>query len=117
MFAVCVFTGSGTDFNSSTVEVEFRRRTMGRNVIIPIIDDDIHEPLENFSLAIELDPQLSNMGVIIGEPAVATGFIIDDDEGMNSMCYVSQLQNGYTVCKETWFSNNELIPFVLCLLW
>ena len=78
---ICVFLGNGIDFDSSTTEVVFQRRTTRRNVFIPIIDDAISEPLENFSLAIELDPQFSSMGVMIGDPAVATGFIIDDDEG------------------------------------
>jgi len=82
-----VFIGNGIDFDSSTTEAVFLRRSMGRNVFIPIIDDAISEPLENFSLAIELDPQFSSMGVMIGDPAVATGFIIDDDEGTVMLCF------------------------------
>jgi len=85
---ICALIGNGIDFDSSTTEAVFLRRATGRNVFIPIIDDSISEPLENFSLAIELDPQFSSMGVMIGNRAVATGFIIDDDEGIDSVCNV-----------------------------
>jgi len=72
------------DFNSSQRNVVFSRRTRREFINIPIINDNITEPLENFSLSIEIPPQFSNIGVVLGDPAVATGFIIDDD-GMDNI--------------------------------
>jgi len=76
-----IYLGNMVDFDSSRRNVVFNRRSTTEFFNVPIINDAISEPLENFSLAIELDPQFSSMGVMIGDPAVATGFIIDDDEG------------------------------------
>jgi len=50
-----------------------------RNVSIPIINDKLVEPLEKFSLSIQIQPEFSNLGVVQGTPATAIGFIIDDD--------------------------------------
>ena len=99
-----MFVGNGTDFDSSTREITLPRRTVRRNVFIPIIDDNISEPVENFSLRLELDPLLSSMGVIVGEPAMTTVFIVDNDEGMYSLCCVCQLEvchlrKDVTVCE------------------
>ena len=56
---------------------------MIQNVSIPIINDDVVEAIENFSLSIQIIPRFSAIGVIQGTPATAIGFIIDDD----GMCY------------------------------
>ena len=50
---------------------------------IPITDDPIAEPTENFTLSISIPLQL--IGVIPGDPSTATGFIMDDD-GMVCFC-------------------------------
>ena len=44
---------------------------------IPITDDPIAEPTENFTLSISIPLQL--LSVIPGDPSTATGFIMDDD--------------------------------------
>ena len=49
---------------------------------IPITDDPIAEPTENFTLSISIPLQL--LGVIPGDPSTATGFIMDDDGMVNS---------------------------------
>ena len=67
------------DFDSSRRNVVFNRRSTTESISIRIADDDISEPMENFSLAIEIPTEFSNIGVVLGDPAVATGFIIDND--------------------------------------
>lgn len=52
---------------------------MVKNTSIRIFDDDIVETRENFTLSIRIQQQYANLGVRQGTPAVATGFIIDDD--------------------------------------
>ena len=48
-------------------------------VSIPIIDNNAVENIENFSLSIQISPALANIGVMLGTPSMATGFIVDDD--------------------------------------
>ena len=67
------------DFNSSPINVTFNRRTTRAFTFVPIIDDNFNELIENFSISIEIPQQFSNIGVILGDPANATGFIIDND--------------------------------------
>ena len=55
---------------------------------IPITDDPIAEPTENFTLSISIPLQL--LGVISGDPSTATGFIMDDD-GMVIICLTIML--------------------------
>ena len=71
--------GNGIDFNSNTINVNFQRRAVMRNVSIPIVNDDTVEATENFSLSFRILTQFSNIGVRQGIPATATVFIIDDD--------------------------------------
>ena len=52
---------------------------MIQNVSIPIINDNIVEMMENFSLSFQILQRFSSIGVRQGTPATATGFIIDDD--------------------------------------
>ena len=59
---------------------------MIQNVSIPITDDDIVEAIENFSLSIQIQPQFSSIGVTQGTPAVAIGFITDDDGMQCTQC-------------------------------
>jgi len=104
-YQLLIVLGNMVDFGSADRSVTFSRRTRREFINIPIINDNITEPLENFSLAIEIPPQFSNIGVILGDPAVATGFIIDDD-GMdiiirkNTICISSQLLSN---CKKFCF--------------
>ena len=67
-----------------------------QNVSIPIINDDIVEPIENFNLSIEIQPQFLNIGVMQGTPAVAIGFITDDDGTCTSYVpiYVQDIFDG-----------------------
>ena len=48
-------------------------------VLIPIIDNNIVEDVENFSLSIQIPPEFVDIGVRLGTLSMATGFIIDDD--------------------------------------
>ena len=81
------------DFDSSRRNVVFNRRSTTEFFNVPIINDDISEPLENFSIAIEIPPQFSDIGVLLGDPAVATGFIIDNDgmSNINHICICIQI--------------------------
>ena len=58
-----------------------------QNVSIPIINDDIVEEMENFSLSIQVLERFSAIGVRQGIPAIAIGFIIDDDGITNTYVY------------------------------
>lgn len=51
-----------------------------QSIEIPIVDDDINEPLEN--LQIEL---IGSSGAILGTPILATGEILDDDSLMSGV--------------------------------
>ena len=75
------------DFDSSRRTVVFNRRSTTEFFNVPIINDEISESLENFSLAIQIPPQFSDIGVVLGDPAVATGIIIDND-GMSIIIFV-----------------------------
>lgn len=83
-----LIVGNETDFNSRRRSTTFRNRLI-QNVSIPIIDDDIVEAVENFSLSLRIQRQFVNIGVTQGNPATAIGFIIDDD-GMHHVCMYTQ---------------------------
>jgi len=64
-----------------------------QNVKIPIINDNLIEPLENFMLSLQVQPQFLAKGVVAGARARAIGVIIDDD-GMyiHTYTYISHIQ-------------------------
>ena len=55
----------------------FNRGEISRSFVVNIINDTIAESDESFEVFLKLTPDSS--GVIIGEPSVATGTIIDDE--------------------------------------
>jgi len=83
---LCCCTGNGIDVDSTVRSVIFPRGAITSSIEIPITDDPIAEPTENFTLSILIPLQLS--GVITGDPSTATGFIIDND----GMVYFSSSQ-------------------------
>ena len=73
-----LYTGN-TDFNSSTISVDIPPGNDIAVALIPIIDNNVVENLENFSLSIQIPPAFSAIGVQQGALNMATGFIVDDD--------------------------------------
>ena len=71
--------GNETDFDSRTRSVVFQSGVVEQNVMIPIINDDLIEPLEKFMLSIKIPQHFSRIGVVAGVRARAMGVIIDDD--------------------------------------
>ena len=65
------------DYDSNVRNVTFLPGAITSFTDIPITDDPIAEPTENFTLSISIPLQL--LGVIPGDPSTATGFIMDDD--------------------------------------
>ena len=74
-----VLTGNGIDFDSTIRNVTFMAGNDSSFVSIPIIDNNAVENIENFSLSIQISPALADIGVMLGTPSMATGFIVDDD--------------------------------------
>jgi len=74
-----LFIGNGIDFDSSTISVDILPGNDSSFVLIPIIDNNAVESLENFSLSIQIPPTFVNIGVMVGTLQMATGFIVDDD--------------------------------------
>lgn len=85
MIALCCFIGNRVDVNSNSRDISFGRGRRTRNINIPITDDNIVEPVENFRLSIRI-PQRFNRLINFGLFPTATGNIIDDD----GMLLVSQ---------------------------
>ena len=76
---MCFVVGNEIDFRSNRLTVAFQRGVVMQNVSIPIINDDIVEEMENFSLSIQVLQRFLAIGIRQGTPATAIGFIIDDD--------------------------------------
>ena len=74
-----VLIGNGIDFDSAIRNVTFMAGNDSSFVSIPIIDSNAVENIENFSLSIQISPALADIGVMLGTPSMATGFIVDDD--------------------------------------
>ena len=87
-----VLTGNGVDFDSTIRNVTFMAGTDSSFVFIPIIDNNVVENIENFSLSIQIPPAFADIGVMLGAASMATGFIVDDDgklfEGYSLIEYV-----------------------------
>ena len=76
-FIMFCYTGNGIDLDSNIRNFTFLPGAITSFIDIPITDDPIAEQTENFTLSILIPPQF--LGVILGDPSTATGFIIDDD--------------------------------------
>ena len=49
------------------------------NVSIPIVDDNVFEPDEDFSLTLEIPQPAQDIGVMRGDPFMATVIITNDE--------------------------------------
>jgi len=94
--------GNETDFDSKSRFVIFHRGVVEKNVEIPIINDDLIEPLENFMLSLRIQPKFLAKGVVAGVHARAIGVIIDDDGTYKYhtyiWCYGMDSQNSILLC-------------------
>ena len=74
-----LFTGNGIDFDSTIRNVTFSPGDDISFAFIPIIDNNVVESVENFSLSIQIPPEFADIGVMLGALSMATGFIVDGD--------------------------------------
>ncbi len=65
----------GEDYGDTVVKVQFAPGETEKTVVVPIVDDLMYEPTENFSLRLTE----AGAGVMIGEPATATVALQDND--------------------------------------
>ncbi|XP_065903790.1 adhesion G-protein coupled receptor V1-like [Dysidea avara] len=71
--------GNGRDFNSSLTNATFLPGEITSFINIPLTDDIIAEPSENFRVSLVMEQPFAALGVIHGDPSSATVFITDDD--------------------------------------
>ena len=85
-------TSDGQDYTGGDYSVFFPAGSTKENFSIPIIDDDIFESDESFFLTLVIPQPAQNVGVMRGDPFVATVTIIDDD----GECSVLSFPHTYT---------------------
>ena len=78
-FCCYICTGNGIDFDSTINNVTILPGNNGTFIFIPIIDNNVVEDVENFSLSIQIPSEFLDIGVRVGAISMATGFIINDD--------------------------------------
>ena len=71
--------GNGIDFDSTTINANVSPGNNGTFIFIPIIDNNVVEDVENFSLSIQIPSEFLDIGVRVGAISMATGFITNDD--------------------------------------
>ena len=74
----CVFNwlGNGVDYTSTAVNATFTAGTASTTVNVSVTNDNILEPSEMFGL-IFTSPSMLSTRVLMGNPNMATGNIID----------------------------------------
>ena len=72
------FTG-GSDYSGISFSVTFPAGVNAMNFNVPIINDNIAELAESFTLDLEIPPASAAMGVEKGSPDTATVNIVDDE--------------------------------------
>ena len=72
---------SGEDYAASTGTLRFPALTTRLNISVPILDDDVEEDTETFTVRLR-DPVRATLG---GEPAAATGTIEDNDAAIRAL--------------------------------
>ena len=72
-------TSDGQDYTGGNYSVIFPAGSTKESVSIPITDDDIFETDETFSLTLVIPQPAQDIGVMRGDPFMATVTIIDDD--------------------------------------
>ena len=85
-------TSDGQDYTGGDYPVIFPAGSTKANFSIPIIDDDIYENDETFFLTLVIPQPAQNIGVMRGDPFMATVTIIDDD----GECSVISFPHTYT---------------------
>ena len=81
-------TGNGRDFNSSLTNATFLPGEITSFINIPLTDDIIAEPSENFRVSLVMEQPFAALGVIHGDPSSATVFITDDDGIVFCICVI-----------------------------
>ena len=77
-----VFVGEGIDFATVSMNVTFLAGNTSQFFDVPLIDDDVLEPTEQFTVvikAIHLIGEQPVPPVVIGTNTEANGTILDDD--------------------------------------
>ena len=69
----------GSDYVGRSFSVTFPAGVNVMSFNLPIIDDNIPELAESFTLTLEIPPASAAMGVIKGSPDTATVNIMDDE--------------------------------------
>ena len=85
-------TSDGQDYTGGDYPVIFPAGSTRANFSIPITDDDIFESDETFFLTLVIPQPAQNIGVMRGDPFMATVTIIDDD----GECSVISFPHTYT---------------------
>ena len=82
---------AGTDYEETTGTLTFSAETMAQTIRVPIIDDDLDEATETFTIV------LSNSSNATVEDGEATGVITDNDLPVVSVTAGSAVEEGGTV--------------------
>ena len=95
-FYLCDHSNSVTsdeqDYTGGNYPVNFTAGSTKANFSIPITDDDIFENAETFFLTLVIPQQAQDIGVMRGDPFMATVTIIDDE----GECSVLSFPHSYT---------------------
>ena len=89
MFSIAyVFVGRGIDYTAVLINVTFLAGTTSQFFDVPLINDTVLEPTEQFIVEIKAIYLIEQPvpPVIIGSNTVATGTILDDD-GKLLLCF------------------------------
>ena len=81
--AFCLFIIAQNDYSSITTEICFSPGTSEQTVVVPILNDDLHEPTESFLARLSLPA--GQAGVLL-DPDTAT-VTIEDDDGKTHLCH------------------------------
>ena len=85
-------TSDGEDYTGGDYPVIFPAGSTKENFSIPITNDDIFETDENFFLTLVIPPPAQAIGVMRGDPFMATVTIINDE----GECSVTTFPHTYT---------------------
>ena len=83
----------GEDYIGEEFSASFSPGQTKASFRIPIINDDVFEPDETFSLSLEIPKQAQDFGVVIGDPCILNGIISNDEGGCLLMFHCSKKQN------------------------
>ena len=89
MSLLCIPFNIGDDYHLTTtlLLVNFSGDSPTADVNIPIVDDQILEHPEMFSLQISIPQESADIGILLGDQDTANVTIIDND-GKNQVCFV-----------------------------